>query len=150
MAYADSIRTSAATAEAIATLIEGIFAAGYPATYTAWVPTISAVAPMTISASTIFYARYLLVGKKCSVEIGVDCTTATTASSEITFTLPFTAASLTNGQWVHATTQNGAVAGGHISIASGSTTGSARLVALGNWGLGATRQFYSNFDYETA
>lgn len=51
-----------------------------------WTPTISST--MTLSAITIAWARYEIIGRRCFFDVAFSCTTAGAASTIISFTPP--------------------------------------------------------------
>ena len=89
MAYADSIRTSGATMEAVASLIEGIGSAGYPLTWTTWTPTYTGGTGTWPGAGT---AKYLRIGKLVIFTINATATLSGTATAYVTYTIPITEA----------------------------------------------------------
>jgi hypothetical protein len=114
MAYADSIRTTAPTMEAVASLIEGIPSSGYPLTFLTYSPTISAVAPFTFTSTTVLFAKYVRIGKLVLFAISFNGTAGGTLAGTLTVTLPIAAVN----QNISAATQ---ITDGGV-IKSGSTT----------------------------
>lgn len=95
MAYADNIRSATATMNDVATLIEGIFASGYPATWTSWTPSYSASGSMTYTSVTTEYGKYIQVGKLILFILRATGTTGGSASDALVFTPPVNAAAAT-------------------------------------------------------
>lgn len=56
-----------------------------------WTPTLDGGGAMDFTSTTTHYARYLTVGRTCFFAIKASGTTATSATTDITFTLPETA-----------------------------------------------------------
>lgn len=121
---------------------------GFPE-YFNYTPTTSASGSMTWSTSiSIAYAKFAMKGKTVFVEASISGTTAGSASTELRFTLPITAASSIHGMGSVRVYDGAAVSGWMYFV---STTVAAVLgYASGNWGIGAGRGFIANFFYEAA
>ncbi len=84
MAYADTLRTSAATLEIAAGLIEGIGSSTYPLTWTAWTPTYTGGGGTWAGSGT---AKYIQIGKLVLFWVAASATLSGT-TAYLTYTLP--------------------------------------------------------------
>lgn len=91
MAYADGIRTTTATMNGVADLIEGIFTSTFPLSWLTWVPTYSASGTMTFTSVTTSYAYYIRIGGLVLFHISASGTVGGTPSTGLRFTVPVTA-----------------------------------------------------------
>jgi hypothetical protein len=146
MAYADTIRSTTCTMEDVAAAIEGIVCATYPLTWTAWTPTYSANGGMTFVSVTTTTARYLQFGKLVGYYLFANGTTAGTASTGVTFTLPVTAANSSHGCTAAAqdTTNMAGFGSGDTAKAT------IYKYDFSNWGLGSSRIIRASGFYEAA
>jgi hypothetical protein len=110
-----------------------------------WTPTVSALAPMTLSSVGVVFARYTQVGKTVYYKIRAGGTTGVSATSALNFTLPINRAS-------GSSTQATVVGQGYINDgalvaclayipASEYSVVLARRYDGANLGLGSSREF---------
>lgn len=149
MAYADAIRSSIATMDDIADLIEGIFVSGYPATFSTWVPTYGAGGSMTFTSVSTTFARYIRVGKIIILNIYALGTTGGSASGTLTATLPVTAAAAFIGGGGWCTDAGASSLGAQVYCGTTSVLTVARYDGA-NFTLGAGRGFSVGLVYEAA
>ncbi len=90
MAYADSIRTTAPTMGAVASLIEGICSSSGNLVAIYYLPTISVTAPFTFTVTSIPLSKYFQVGKIVFFTLSFSGTAGGTLSSIISIALPVT------------------------------------------------------------
>ena len=148
--YANSIRSVNATMEDIATLIEGtIGSSSNDAVSTAWTPTYAASGAMTFTGVSTDIAKYVVKGAEVTVFFRFTGTTGGTASTSITFTLPFTSANVAAGaQWLSAVYINqGTSAGGFVYVGNNTATANVIKEDTSNWGLGAGRIVLGSLTY---
>lgn len=145
MAYADTLRASTGTLEIAAGLIEGIGASTFPLTPTTWSPSYAAGGSMTFTSVTTQHAKYVIIGKVLWIWLVAYGTTGGSAAANITFTIPFTTATVgAQGQEGHAATFDGSWANGHLTAADAVTTVSVYKNDFTNWGLGASKYISVN------
>jgi len=91
MGYADSIRTTAPTMEAVATLIENLFTSSGALEWSTWTPTASTPAStMTLTGGTFAHARYTTIGKLGIYTFTYSATLGGAVETAIRVTLPWT------------------------------------------------------------
>ena len=95
MAYADALRSDTWTASDVATLIEGIFASTYPATWTTWSPTITLAGGSPTLISPVF--EYSRCGKVCVWVADFGITMGASNSQYIKVSAPATVLSVGGG-----------------------------------------------------
>lgn len=119
-----------------------------PGTYT---PSYGAAASMTFGSVTTSIGMYHKINRLCFVQIYFNGTTGGTASSYITFTLPFDAYGHSAAPFIPCYIEDGAGGSqaGLIYIPTSGTTARLYKVTLANWGLGAGRYGVGNFWYFT-
>lgn len=149
MAYADTIRSSIATMEDVADLIEGIAVSGYPLAFSTWAPSYGAGGSMTFTSVSTTYARTVVIGKFRLIMFNFAGTTGGSASTYLTLTAPAAAASLGGDQINGVYVVNSGTATGRAHINTGSTTVQIFLPDTSNWGLGASRGAAGFLIYET-
>ncbi len=88
MAYADALRSKTWTASDIAALIEGIFVAGFPLTWTGWTPTYGVPGGLTYGSVTTTAAKYIQIGKLVFFYIRCSGTLGGLAAGGLSFTAP--------------------------------------------------------------
>jgi len=86
MAFADGIRSSIASMDDIADLLDSIV------TWATWAPTYSASGSMTFGTVTTTYARYITAGNLVIFMLSATGTTGGSASTQVRASLPVTAA----------------------------------------------------------
>ena len=112
-----------------------------------WVPTLGAQGSMTIGSPTINVARYVQIGKLIICRINAGFTTAGSASTYVTFSLPVTAKDGYSGDSA-GITDNGSAIGGTVSLSGDNAY--VRRYDAGNWSIGIGEGFSSTFIYEAA
>ena len=148
MAYADSLRAATATNNTAASLIEGIFSSGFPATWSSYTPTLSPESPMTYTSTSITYAKYLQIGKLVICLVKFTGTTGGTQTTYVSFTLPVTAHASSIGAGAAAIVDNGLVYSGSIGIST--TLAYPRFPTNGNFTAGSGRAVNALVVYEAA
>jgi hypothetical protein len=123
-------------------------AAGAAFTPGAWTPTFACSGSMTYTSTSIAYSKYCKWGKTVWFSLQVSGTTGGTASTQIYFTLPVTAASSSPAFWMFVA---GGGDGGNLILLSANLNSTQGFVdKLSNWGLGAARTFNVTGIYEAA
>lgn len=114
-----------------------------------WSPSYGAGGSMTFTSVTTNLARYHEVGKMVSCYVAFRGTTGGTASNYLTFTLPFTSYTSTDGQWCAGVVINSGSANGVglLYIPSGSSTAQLYRNDQVNYTLGANTYGLLNFTY---
>ena len=118
-----------------------------------WVPSYSALDPMTFTSVTTTYARYIVIGKVCHFMMRAAGTTGGTATGEIHFTLPILPSALGSNPYacvasvVDAGVTN--VGRGRIDTGINECVVHAQVAGVdGNFTLGAGRVIFASGFYE--
>lgn len=135
MGYADIIRTPQPKIEDIASLIEGIFGASSPIEVIDFTPTFTCNGSMTVSATTLYQAKYFTIGQLVAFWIYAQLTLAGTASTQVIFTLPTSMINTPIGFF----SGNCDVSSAGCAGWSDTTHGLIQLHGAANWTLGASR-----------
>lgn len=115
-----------------------------------WEPTISAASSMTISSSTIEWAKYTIIGKRVFIDIRISFTTAGTASQYVYFTAPPGLAPISSvnlGGGCRIIDITGPIAGTYAWDEALQLFSVTRYDAA-NWGIGANRLMLITHNYE--
>jgi hypothetical protein len=141
MAYADSIRTSTATMNAAATLIDGIGSSTSTLAWSSWTPTYSGSGSLTFGTVTTNYGKYIQLGKFVVFVLRATGTTGGTTNDAILFTPPVNAAAATTtGLAIGAGTVTDSTNGAGVCLRYTSVSSFAVYKeSFGNYGLGASR-----------
>lgn len=148
--YANSIRSANATMEDIATLIEGsIGSSSNDAVSTSWTPSYAASGSMTFTSVTTDIAKYVIKGAEVTVFFRFTGTTGGTASTNITFTLPYASSNVAAAvQYLNAVyISQGTSASGFVYVNNNSSTANVIKEDTSNWGLGASRLVIGSLTY---
>lgn len=117
MAFADSIRTKAATMEGVASLLEAVLSPSNTFISTYYIPTVSVTAPFTFTGVSIPLSQYFRIGDLVMFMCSFSGTAGGTLSSIITVTLPVTT--------------NGALLTASVTIVDGSAYKSGTIINNG-------------------
>lgn len=139
MAYADNLRSAGANMTVAAGLIEGIFTSGFGLTWSTYAVAISGTGgsgSMTFAITATNRAKYIQIGKLVLLDLSVTGTTAGTAHTDITLTLPV--AGLGDGFYspIACSVSDTTIIAGNCRI---STQAAFRKYDSSNWGLGVSR-----------
>jgi len=135
--------------EDVATLIEGVLgSSSNDATLSTWTPSYSASGAMTFTSVVTNYAKYMYHGKLVWFSIRATGTTGGTASTDIYFTLPVTAAASNTIAFAGMALDTGSI--GCAAYQQSTTLGAVRKYDATNWGLGASRVIVAQGFYEVA
>ncbi len=103
MAFADPIRTKAATMEGVATLLESVLTTPSNLVSSYWLPSVSVTAPFTLTGVSITKSQYFRIGDMVLYMIDFSGTAGGTLGGIIDFTLPVTSDGTTGAASIYIT-----------------------------------------------